>query len=448
MRCGGLANQARFLHGDLDRYWYSMSASLNRMAADRAEQFEGALVDVEIDEELGKYINGLRDRGNFETFQVAPDSSGDVPDESGGVRALVLGIAHPHKSKNGSGALSFAKDVLSNRGTTPRVNRNMLVFLAADARQVRVLNDSMRACLAWTAIVRDTERLNLTQSDSSLAKSKVAEAEETLRACITETWCYLLYPGQDGAEEDVSWISTKVPVQDGILARASKRLADDEALLTTLGPVRLDRELQRYIWQGKDYLSLKVLWEYLNRYTYLPRLKGRDVLVNCVKTSVAELVAGPFAYAEGWDEEKGRYLGLLTSNANKASVLIDTESLIVTPEAAERQEPEKDEELGPGSDPGSDPRIGEPTPPGPKGGTKVTTPTRFIGRVEVSSERPAVEIRKIVEGIVEQLTVIPGSSVSLALEIDADVPDGLDSGKIRTLVENAETLGFAEKTIR
>ena len=31
-----LGNRARFMHGDLGRYWYSMSASLNRVAADRA----------------------------------------------------------------------------------------------------------------------------------------------------------------------------------------------------------------------------------------------------------------------------------------------------------------------------------------------------------------------------------------------------------------------------
>ena len=58
-----LANQARFLHGDLDRYWYSMSASLNRMAADRAEQFEEALVAIEIDKELGAC--------RFKDFEVA-----------------------------------------------------------------------------------------------------------------------------------------------------------------------------------------------------------------------------------------------------------------------------------------------------------------------------------------------------------------------------------------
>src|SRR3546814_6354358 len=35
------------------------------------------------------------------------------------------------------------------------------------------------------------------------------------------------------------------------------------------------RSLQKYIWNGKPHLSLKDLWEYLNRYTYLPRLKNQ-----------------------------------------------------------------------------------------------------------------------------------------------------------------------------
>src|SRR3546814_4790611 len=35
-----LTNQAKFMHADLGRYWYSMSASLNRIAADRAAQLE------------------------------------------------------------------------------------------------------------------------------------------------------------------------------------------------------------------------------------------------------------------------------------------------------------------------------------------------------------------------------------------------------------------------
>ena len=63
----------------------------------------------------------------------------------------------------------------------------------------------------------------------------------------------------------------------------------------------------------------------------------------------------------------------------------------------------------------------------------------------ISSDRPARDIHQIVEAVVEQLTTLPGSEVTLKLEIDAEVPSGLDRAKVRTLIENANTLGFIEK---
>lgn len=38
-----------------------------------------------------------------------------------------------------------------------------------------------------------------------------------------------------------------------------------------------------------------------------------------------------------------------------------------------------------------------------------------------------------------------GSGVTLRLEIDAEVPSGLDRLKVRTLMENASKLGFIDK---
>ena len=433
-----LGNQARFLHSDMGRYWYSMSASLNRLAADRAQQIEEALVRVGIDKVLVAYINGLGARGHFGAVQVAPGSSADVPDEAGGVRAVVLGIAHSHNKGAVSDALTAARDILLHRGSTPRVYRNVLVFLAADTRQLDNLKDAMRGALAWEGIVRDTERLNLTQSDSALAKAKRDEANETMKTRLREAWCYLLYPVQDSAEADVAWVSGKVTAGDGLLGSASKRLVDEEGLLTELGPGRLDRELQKYIWNGKDHLSLKALWEYVNRYTYLPRLKDRSVLVRAVGSAVGGLLPGPFAYAESWNETARTYQGLAINSAANIQVVIDNESLIVRPDIAEAHRPAPPEIPAGGTGPG--PAV-VPT-------VVEANPTRFIGTVMISPERPARDIHRIVESIVEQLTTIPGSEVSLKLEIDADVPSGLDRTKVRTLVENANTLGFIEKTVK
>lgn len=447
-----LANNARFMHGDLGRYWYSMSASLNRLAADRAGQIEEPLVLLEIDKALATYINGLGDRGHFDTVQVAPSGSADVPDEPGGVRAVVLGVAHPHSGRDSSEAMTEAKDILLQRGSTPRVYRNMLIFLAAEARQLDGLKEAMRASLAWSGIVKDTDRLNLTQRDSALAKAKVTEAAETVKTRLKETWCYLIYPMQDGAQADLEWITSKVPAQDGLLSRASKKLASDEGLLPELGPARLDRELQKYIWNGKGHLSLRDLWEYLNRYIYLPRVKDRNVLIKTVRSAVSAMVPGPFAYAERWDEKTGRYVGLVSQNGANALVVIDADSVIVKPDVAEKQTVETAAAAAATTEPTHVPTKAAAEQTGLKPTAAVVQPerdpTRFIGTVMISADRPAHEMRQIVEAIIEQLTVLPGSEVTLKLEIDAEVPNGLDRSKVRTLLENANTLGFIDKVIK
>ncbi|MCY4460275.1 MAG: DUF499 domain-containing protein [Albidovulum sp.] len=447
-----LGDRARFMHVDRGRYWYSMSAGLNRVAADRAEQIEEELVMTEIDKRLANYVNGLADRGDFEAVQVAPSSSADIPDEAGGVRAVVLGVLHSHNGRDGSEAMATVKDFLAQRGSTPRVYRNVLVFLAAESRQVDHLKEAMRSALAWEGIVRDTERLNLTQRDSALAREKSTEASGTVRTRLMEAWNYLLYPRQESAEAEISWISGKVPAQDGLLKRASKRLVDEEGLLPELGPTRLNRELDRYLWKQNHHLSLKDLREYLDRYTYLPRLKDRSVLVRTVSSAIGNLLPGPFAYAERWDDTANTYQGLAISEAETVSVVIDKESLIVRPEIAEAHRPQPSTATGPQDDTptsidGDQSEVREAATSDDKQPAN-RKPTRFTGTVKISSERPAREIQKVVEGIVEQLTTLPNSEVDITLEIVADVPSGLDRVKVRSLTENANTLGFIEKSVR
>lgn len=452
-----LTNQAIFMHSDLGRYWYSMSASLNRVAADRAAQLEEALVLMHIDQELQKYLNGIGDRGHFDAVQVAPSSSADVPDEAGGVRLVVLGVEHPHSAGDKSDALAEAKDILMQRGSTPRVYRNVLVFLAADAKQLEGVRDAVRASLAWQQILRDKDRLDLKQSDEALAEAKVKDAIDTMKARLRETWCYLIYPVQESAQSDVDWVRDRIAAQDGVLSRASKKLVSDEGLLAELGANRLDRDLQRYIWHDKPHLFLKDIWEYLSRYTYLPRIKNQSVLVKAVQSAVANILPGPFAYAESWDDVGQAYRGLVVEKAAHTPVVVDRDSVIIRSEIALEYLKRHSAAPADPAVPGAHAKMLDPGPgalplsagPGEAVTTPVveTVPTRFEGTVMISPERPAREIHQIVEGIVEQLTTIPGSDVTLKLEIVAEVPVGLDRAKVRTLLENAATLGFLDKKI-
>jgi hypothetical protein len=339
---------------------------------------------MEIDRELAKYINAIADRGHFDAVQVAPTSSAEVPDEAGGVRAVVLGVAHPHHGRDGSEALIEAKEILIQRGSMPRVYRNMLVFIAAEARQLDNLKDAVRSALAWAEIVKEKDRLNLTQSDDALARAKLVEANETVKTRMKEAWCYLHYPVQESAQAELEWVSGKVPAQDGLLARASKKLVADEGLLPELGPTRLDRDLQKYIWNGKAHLSLKDLWEYLNRHTYLPRLKNQAVLVKTVQAAVGGMLPGPFAYAERWDEKTDTYLGLAIERAVNAAVVIDGESVIIKPGVAETHRPaQKEIETPPAGGP-VNPGAGRRQPPDLK---VPLTPPRLRRSQHVSSAR-------------------------------------------------------------
>ena len=87
--------------------------------------------------------------------------------------------------------------------------------------------------------------------------------------------------------------------------------------LPELGPARLDRELQRYIWKGKTSPDPGV-----SQPLYLPpRLKDRSVLVRTVATAIGGMLPGPFAYAESWDEAAGTYRGLAIDNAANVHVV-------------------------------------------------------------------------------------------------------------------------------
>jgi hypothetical protein len=162
------------------------------------------------------------------------------------------------------------------------------------------------------------------------------------------------------------------------------------------------------------------------------------------------MLPGPFAYAERWDEAVGAYLGLAIDHANNAMIVIDGDSVIIKPDAAEAHRPkptEPSETTSGATQTGSPSMPGVQVPPTPSPIPSERNPTRFNGVVSISPDRPARDMHQIVEAIVEQLTTIPGSRVALRLEIDAEVPGGLDRAKVRTLIENANTLGFSEKSV-
>src|SRR5262249_22190332 len=136
---------------------------------------------------------------------------------------------------------------------------------------------------------------------------------------------------------EVEWTEIRLQGSDSLAARAAKKLRNEELLLVQLGGVRLRHELDRVpLWRG-DHVGLKQLAEDMARYLYLPRLRDEDVLLEAVREGVGLLSwrKETFAYAEGWDEPRKRYLGLTAGGSVRP--LLDGQSLVVKPDAASRQ---------------------------------------------------------------------------------------------------------------
>jgi hypothetical protein len=454
-----LTDRATHLYVDGRRYWYSTQPTVLRLADDRAAKLDPHNVIEEINRRLR---DEARTRGDFTKVHPCPASGADVPDEPE-ARLVILSPEHSNGTKDpNSRARKEAAAILESRGSSPRNYRNAIVFLASDGTRLKELEQAVRHYLAWSSIVDDasgdTPSLNLDNFQMRQAQSKKKAADETIDARIPETYQWLLVPGQPDPKGAMEWCDVKLQGQDALAVRASKKMRNEEMLLTQMGGIRLRLELDKVpLWRG-DHVLLKQLAEDFAKYLYLPRLRDADVLLGAVRDGLGRLMwqAETFAYAERWDEVSKQYGGLQAGQVMQ--VLLDGQSVLTKPDVAAKQleasrkEREKAQPVTTGGTPSSS-SIGSTQPiggngltPGGSGGgtTVVVRPKlrRFHGSVELDKLRLGRDAGRIAEEVVQHLSGLSGVNVKVTLEIEADIPDGASDDLVRTITENCRTLKF------
>jgi hypothetical protein len=378
-----------------------------------------------------------------------PQSSAEVPDDLD-ARLVVLGTATPHaKDDPASPALATARQMLDSRGNAPRLYRNTLVFLAADRTRLQDLEEAVRRYLAWESILTDKEALNLDPRQVRQAEQQRETADKTVEARLPETYQWLLVPtqvdstsGKPDPKADVTWQAIRVQGNDSLAVRASKKLRNEELLLTTFAGTRLRMELDRVpLWRG-DHVEIRQLVEDFARYLYLPRVENPAVLVRGVGDGLSLITweQETFAYADSFDEVAGRYRGLrVVQNLHLPDS--NPPGLLVKPEVARRQldaeqlpsKREKEEDTSKGREA----KEGDPSmrpAPGP--------PRRFHGSVALDPLRAGADAGRITQEVIAHLAGLSGAEVHLTLEIEAKVPQGVPDNVERIVTENCRTLKF------
>lgn len=446
-----LAGAATYLYQDGPRFWYSVQPTVTKLAEDRAEQLKRD-PDAVIRELDTRLRTDLKKPGDFSRIHPLPHSGQDVPDDMD-ARLVVLSIDYPYSKDPGSPAEAAAKEILENRGTTPRIYRNTLVFLAVDKTRLQDLDEAVRKYLAWQSILSGKEQLNLDPHQVKQAETQLKSADGVVTARIPEAYQWLLVPVQATPQAPVEWNAVRLSGSDALAARASKKLKNDELLVTSFGGTRLKMELDRIpLWRG-DSVLIKQLAEDFAKYLYLPRLRDPEVLVESVRAGLSVLIwTDTFAYAEGWDEKRERYLGLRTTGSS--SISLEGKGLLVKPEVAAKQL-EADRAIVETATAGAGTiSNGGATDTGTGGVSTATEekrlPVRFYGSVELDATRLGRDAGKIAEEVVQHLSALMNSNVEITLEIKADVPEGVPDNVVRTVTENCRTLkfkshGFEEK---
>ena len=467
-----LTDGATHLYLDGRRYWFSTQPSVNRLAQDRAVQQTQEAVEEEI---LARLRLDRQQRADFIGGLYIAPASADLPDERE-ARLVILGPTQPHSAKTAtSPARLEAARLLESRGNSPRRYRNSLLFLAPDATRLKELEQAVRQFLAWKSIEDERETLNLDSFQTRQTHTKREQADETVRGRLPETFAWLIVPGLPTSAsigDAVEWQEIRLQGPESLAARASRKLRNEELLVTTLAGTRLRMELDRIpLWRGED-VSIKQLAEDFAQYLYLPRLRDSEVLLGAIRDGLAltSWEQDTFAYAEGRDSLRpDRYKGLKTGQSQNQPILnLDSLSLLVQSSVARRQLDSEEAARRPtqpavrwaapdsttatSADPSSgvqfDPTtqttqssfgLAEPPPT-----LQPATLQRFYGSVTLDPTRLSRDVGSISEAVIQHLASLLGANVKITLEIEAQLPDGAPENLIRTVSENCRTLRFEQ----
>ena len=443
-----IASRSAHLYRDGDNYWFSPQPTLNKLAADRARDVSDEQADQRIIELLREE---QRTRAGFPRVHAVPDNPTDIDDRRS-TALIILPPSAPHDASAGakSQGAATAGETIERRGSGQRRYRNALIFVAPDASNVDAARENARRERAWQSILADADlRENLTQAQANNAKTQANRSLEALRQSIRGAWVHVLYPappddGDGGSHTDAGYVirSTRLVNRGGAKSIPQvvwDKVSDDGTVIDDMGPNNLMQSLEP-IWPAdRQHIAIKDIRDWFASYVYLPRLRDEATLDGALQRLVAH-IADPYAFASRFDEETGVYEGVVDGST---SVLDDLgNGLLVRREAIRPAGTETDVRDGETtSTGGTTPKSGEN---GKSPAPTESLPMRFFASIPIESDRAGLEVARIMDGLLVELTRTQGSNLRLTLEIDGTAEQGYPKDVVETVKANGRDLKLDE----
>ena len=457
-----MSKELHYLYNSSDRYYFHAEENLNKVAVDRAIQFSDAEADRHITDLLSNDV-----RRNNQGVMVLANGETAIPDNSQTVRLVIL---PPDKAINSRSAETNDADaearraLLTTASGSNRIHRNTLLFLAAKRDEARNLRQAVRNFLAWQSISQvrngDDRRIKgLSGERADQANAGLRAADTAARAALVGAYRWGLAPSQpdpqDSTRIQLTEFRTHAADQGEIVNAAFNLFIKEEALVEKISPSSLARLLQERVWGNPAYsnhIDVNALWEMLTSYIYLPRLRNRSVLQQCIEEGI---LAGAFGYARDHNPDTGEYRGLRYESQlhDPALGMVINESsggLLIAPgkaaeeklKAAEREQRERNDvpetptpctyTVKPTPRDREDPVDPVPRPPHPRGIRASKRASGDLSLDDFNSLRSDI-IRILRDG---------GGEVTVTISIEARNEDGFEENVTRPVRDNSIHLGL------
>ena len=234
---------------------------------------------------------------------------------------------------------------------------------------------------------------------------------------------------------------------------------DNELVVPEWSPFHLRSKLRELYWKnGTVAVRAATVWEDMQRYFYMPRLRRRGVLEQAIVKGAASRDFFGTAYGQTGDRFDGFKLG-------DPNVQFDDTLLLIDPEAAASYEAARKKSAPPpplGDPPPAQPQASEPTTRVEVRGavdvkgrrqeqqslfTAQTAKAKaFFGSVEVNATTAKMKLVDIADEIINVLAADPNATVKVTVEITAEFPDGASDQTKRAVSENAAALRFKNRS--
>ena len=175
-------------------------------------------------------------------------------------------------------------------------------------------------------------------------------------------------------------------------------------------------------------------------------MKDSSVLAQAIQSGVAMMTweQDTFAYAEGYDEAANRYQGL--RSMEQVSVSPDAPGLVVRPARARQQLDQETTPAAPFTYPtGNQPDLVNLAGIGEQHSLPLTPSRkarRYHGSVNLDPTRAGRDASQIADEIIAHLSGLMGATVTVRIEIEAEIPDGAPDNVVRIVTENSQALKF------